>query len=302
MDRVRCLFLKLNELNCDHQKYSISRFWTGPFFGVKPVSTQSNWILKAPGAHNRLEAFFSGRAYSLHRHDTYAIGFTLGGVQSFKYRGAARNSEVGHCVILHPDELHDGKAGTEVGFHYSVAYVDPARIQAVLGGRALPFIEGGISSDPRLCRAVHNLLGDLGQELGELEYEDALYDLAVALEAVSGQAKRSRRRFDYASAELARRYITSHMQDTINLDDLEKATGKDRFKLSRDFRALFGTSPYRYLLMRRLEQARTMLAHGESPASAAAACSFTDQSHMNRHFKKTYGQTPGQWLKTLRIN
>ena len=206
---------------------------------------------------------------------------------------------MGHCVILHPDELHDGKAGTEDGFHYSVAYVDPARIQAVLGGRALPFIEGGISADPRLCRAVHNLLGDLGQELGELEYEDALYDLAVALEVVSGQAENSRRRFDYASAELARLYIASHLQDNINLDILEKITGRDRYKLSRDFRALYGTSPYRYLILRRLEMARVMLARGESSASVAIANRFADQSHMNRHFKKTYGLTPKQWLKTL---
>jgi len=205
-------------------------------------------------------------------------------------------------VILHPDELHDGQAGTEDGFHYSVAYVDPARIQAVLGGRALPFIEGGISDDPRLYRAVHNLLGDLGQEFGELEYEDAIYDLAVALEEVSGQAENSRRRFDYASAELARLYIASHLQDHINLDTLEKITGRDRYKISRDFRALYGTSPYRYLVMRRLEMARIMLAHGEPPASVAIASSFSDQSHFNRHFKKTYGQTPSQWLRTLQAD
>ncbi|MDT0137235.1 hypothetical protein [Acidovorax sp. PRC11] len=33
--------------------------------------------------------------------------------------------------------------------------------------------------------------------------------------------------------------------------DLERASGQDRWRLSLDFRALYGTSPYRYLLLRR---------------------------------------------------
>ena len=46
--------------------------------------------------------------------------------------------------------------------------------------------------------------------------------------------------------------------------------------------------------MRRLDQARNLLLQGNSPASAAFDTHFADQSHMNRHFKKTYGLTPKQ--------
>ena len=45
--------------------------------------------------------------YGLHRHDTYAIGCTLAGVQSFHYRRGLRHSLPGGVLVLHPDEAHD---------------------------------------------------------------------------------------------------------------------------------------------------------------------------------------------------
>src|SRR5579864_1422486 len=71
----------------------------------------SDWIWRAKDDAvpiERIEAFFAGRGYAMHRHDTYAIGFTLSGVQSFRYRWSIRNSVPGGTLVLHADELHDG--------------------------------------------------------------------------------------------------------------------------------------------------------------------------------------------------
>ena len=88
----------------------------------------------------RLEAHFRGQAFAPHRHDTYAIGITLAGVQTFRYRGEQRHCLPGQCHVLHPDELHDGGAGTDDGFGYRIAYIDPSLIQQALGGKPLPFV------------------------------------------------------------------------------------------------------------------------------------------------------------------
>lgn len=230
-----------------------------------------NWLVHAPGAVDRIEARLSGLAFSPHRHDRYAIGITLGGVQSFDYRGATRHSLPGQVVVLHPDERHDGRAGDGTEFRYRTAYVAPADIQDVLGGRPLPFVDSPVSDDPLLRGPVGALLRDYDQPLGDLEYQDVLYDLATALQAVTGAA-RAIKVANHAAAFRARDYIDARLDDGVSLDALERVTGHDRWQLSRDFRALFGTSPYRYLIARRLDRARRMIRSGAAGAAAAYAC------------------------------
>ena len=61
---------------------------------VSKSKPAGDWIVRAPRSERmeRIEAFFSGHGYEPHRHDTYAIGRTLAGVQSFHYRGGQRHS------------------------------------------------------------------------------------------------------------------------------------------------------------------------------------------------------------------
>jgi AraC-like DNA-binding protein len=263
---------------------------------VNQVSGQHrNRIVRAPGGFERVEACFSGLAFAPHRHDTYAIGVTLRGVQSFDYRGAARNSLPGQLVILHPDERHDGRAGDERAFAYRTAYVAPALIQQALSGQPLPFIDDGVCGDPRLRAPIMALLSDYGRALDELELQDALYDLAMAMQAVAGAA-RPLAMPNRAAALRARDYIDARVEPGLSLDELEHATGHDRWQLSRDFRCLFGTSPYRYLILRRLDKARDAMLGGCSAAHAAADLGFADQSHFGRLFKQSFGLSPNVWL------
>ena len=254
----------------------------------------ADWVFEAPGSVSRIEACFAGAAFAPHRHDTYAVGITLEGVQSFDYRGTARHSLPGHMVVLHPDELHDGRSGDGTRFRYRTAYVAPGDLQQILAGLALPFVAGGISEDARLRPAVRALLGDLAHPLDGLELEEALHDLTTALLAITGR-ETPVRIANRTAVFRARQYIEENLDRSFQLKDLERATGHDRWQLSRDFRALLGASPYRFLIFRRLDKARRMMFEGRRLADIAQDCGFSDQSHFTRHFRKAFGITPKTW-------
>ncbi|MCC8343201.1 AraC family ligand binding domain-containing protein [Pseudomonas stutzeri] len=153
-----------------------------------------DWVRRPhePGRLERLEAYFGGYGFAPHRHDTYAIGCTLAGLHRFNYRKCARHSLPGDTFVLHPDELHDGEAGNEAGFRYRIVYIEPALLQGPLGGQPLPFIDEGVSRDPRLQRAISSLLQCLDRPLEGLEEEDALYDLAQVMASIARTKGRRR--------------------------------------------------------------------------------------------------------------
>lgn len=238
-----------------------------------------------------------GAAFSPHRHDTYTIALTMTGVQGFNYRGEKRYSLPGQVLILHPDELHDGHCYDEDGFSYRAAYVPPAHIQTVLGGAELPFVVDGVSTDSALIAATFNMIIDCAGVEDPSAYEDALYDLAHAMNDALGRAAPVRIA-DRTAVMRAREFLETAVVFGARLDQLEQVTGCDRWQLSRDFRAVLGTSPYRYLQYRRVDLAKRLLREGAKLAEAAHDAGFADQSHFGRTFRKAVGLTPKEWLRS----
>ncbi len=219
------------------------------------------------------------------------------GVQAFNYRGAMRHSLPGQVLILHPDELHDGHSCDDAGFSYRAAYVPPTHIQTVLGGAQLPFVVNGVSTEPALIAAAFNMVMDCAGVDGPGAYEDALYDLAQAMNDVAGRAA-TVKIANRTAVMRAREFLETAIVSGARLDQLERVTGCDRWQLSRDFRALLGTSPYRYLQHRRVDLAKRLLREGATLADAAHGAGFADQSHFGRTFRKAVGLTPKQWLRS----
>jgi AraC-like DNA-binding protein len=266
----------------------------------RPGPAPADWIRLSPGGPGleRIEARFAGFAYDPHRHDTYAIGVTLAGVQCFDYRGVRADSLPGDVVVLHPDERHDGRAGTPTGFGYRLLYVEPRLIRDALGGRAasLPFVRAPVSRDARLATALRLALDEWERPWEALERDQIVLSLAEALLALDRSAARGSRATPCAVAvERARAFLDANCARGATSETLEAVAGLDRYTLARQFRARLGTSPYRYLMLRRLDDARRRILRGDTLAEAAAASGFADQSHMTRQFKRAYGVSPGRW-------
>ncbi|HYC53162.1 MAG TPA: helix-turn-helix transcriptional regulator, partial [Gemmatimonadaceae bacterium] len=82
-----------------------------------------------------------------------------------------------------------------------------------------------------------------------------------------------------------------------SLGQLAESVGLSRFQLLRRFTSRYGVPPHAWLLNRRAELARQLIAGGEPLSMAALQSGFADQSHMTRTFVKFYGFTPGSWQR-----
>jgi AraC-like DNA-binding protein len=58
---------------------------------------------------------------------------------------------------------------------------------------------------------------------------------------------------------------------------------------------MLGTSPYRYLLMRRLDLARELIHQGRALVEVAYDAGFADQAHFTRVFRSAVGLTPARY-------
>uniref|UniRef100_UPI0035E4312F AraC family transcriptional regulator n=1 Tax=Agrobacterium cavarae TaxID=2528239 RepID=UPI0035E4312F len=245
----------------------------------------------------RTEVRFHGNGFTPHRHDTYALGLTLHGVQTFRYRGVERFSMRGNVIVLHPDEVHDGAAGTDAGLIYRMVYMPPELIGAIDGySRSLPFVPDPVVANAEFSRTLAYILSDLDHEPDDLAKDDAIQRIGTILSREAGAPRKRVTKVAQSAVLRARDFLLSHSDEPVRSTTLEDITGLDRYALARHFRQLLGTSPHRYLVMRRLSRAKQLLLAGSSLAGAAVESGFADQAHLTRHFRDAFGITPGWWL------
>ena len=246
-----------------------------------------------------LEASFQGPAYHKHRHDTYAICLTTRGVQAFNYRGTHEISMPGQVVVLHPDEVHDGHAGSGAGFSYRQLYIDPASIfdaVRVLRGRAcsLPFVRSPVLVSPILADAITTAFTGA---LESVAIESLIVQVAEGLLGADPSCTYVPvpRHLDVPALERARQFLDVEKTRVVRSAELESITGLTRYELARQFRMMYGTSPYHYLIMRRLDHAREQVARGQPLGDVARDAGFADQAHFTRMFKAALGLTPARY-------
>ena len=99
--------------------------------------------------------------------------------------------------------------------------------------------------------------------------------------------------------ETIKELLRSFPERDFSLTDLASHVDLSPWHFLREFKKHTGLPPHSWLVQIRLQKACQLLKQGYSIAMTAQNCGFSDQSHLNRHFKKAMGVTPSQYLTTL---
>jgi AraC family transcriptional regulator len=175
------------------------------------------------------------------------------------------------------------------------AILDPAKLRALVGSDSA--VEAAIGlQDPVLGPLMQALTAEVlrGGTSGRRFSDAMLLALATQLLRLFGQAH-SVPKGGVTGRTVARvsDWVDEHLTDDIPVARLAELAGLSEAHFARAFKQTTGLAPHRFVMQRRLERGKRMLADGdEAVAAIAAACGFADQAHFARLFAATYGVSP----------
>lgn len=256
-----------------------------------------------------LTARIGRRHYAPHIHDEYAIGVTVDGLETMRYRGEKIYSGAGSVVVIEPGEAHTGGPARPEGFAYLCFYPDAELLGAAMTADAgpapaLPHFRDPIIDDRRLGEALRLAHHALRRGEDPLEGESRLLGVLGALvRRHAGPGPKTvpgRRRAD--TGRIAHAVATRLSDDLIAPPTLAEVAADlelSRYQLLRAFSGAVGMPPYAWLAQHRVARARALLDAGHRPAEAATLVGFADQAHLTRWFRRVVGVTPGAYRNSV---
>lgn len=243
---------------------------------------------------------YSTRTFGRHWHESFGFGvMEEGGHRSASGRGLVE-ALAGQVVTSNPGEVHDGTPLGQVPRRWRMVHIEPSAM-ASLVGQSGQELTRPVLHDPLLYRSIRRLLLRWGapsdnsdQSLQPL-WEESLAQVCGELVQAYGNrpmATEGRRPLDRV-----RECLLDQMQNPPSLTELAIQNGLSRFQLVRQFSMAYGLPPFAWLQQHRLRMAHRLISGGVPLSEAAFACGFADQSHLNRHFVRCFGFTPGQWKR-----
>ena len=93
-------------------------------------------------------------------------------------------------------------------------------------------------------------------------------------------------------------YIDAEAENLRTLQEIARAVGAEASSICRWFRRYEGSSPYQYLLRRRMNlAAEKLIEHGGLVKETASQLGFADPFHFSHQFKAVHGISPSELLR-----
>jgi AraC-like DNA-binding protein len=255
-----------------------------------------------------LNASYKQQNFSKHVHEEYCIGVIDQGAQRFFHNGAEHIAPQHGIILVNPDQVHDGCAANESGWKYRAIYPMPELIKNVQDqlsskNTGTPMFNHSVVNDLLLANQLRNFFQLLQFSDNTLARETTF--MAVISNLLQRHAGGSCQPHTLPqcvpSIKRVKEYLDSHFADNISIKTLASLVNLNPYYLTRLFQKNIGLPPHAYQIQRRLLHAKKMLLAGNTLLDTALTSGFSDQSHLNQHFKKWLGIPPGKFQPNMTI-
>lgn len=243
-------------------------------------------------------------AYADHLHDTLEILWTRSGCAEMICHGRHYPVRCGDAVIIAPNTVHAGGAVPGSRFSFTTVHVPRALLEAAL---ATGHCDGpGWPASPIQLidgRAAQRLYRDLIHGLPQTRtLNDQIACLGDALARLARGGRAGAHSIvpagtAHPAVDHVKSILSAKFAEPIDLSRLADEVHLHQRYLISLFKAATGIPPHQFQIGLRVDCARRLIDRRLPLSMAASTAGFSDQSHLNRHFKRAYGLTPGTFRR-----
>ena len=249
---------------------------------------------------NAASAKYGGDWHSVpHTHNHAELFYIVGGKGQFLIEDQLYPVNTNHLVIINPNVTHTEVSLNAQPLEYIVLGIDGVELSISENSNGqFCILDHFESMDITSC--LRNILREM--ELKQPGYEDIcqafMEILIIRLMRSTGLSVPTEPQNSVGNHQCAavRRYIDHHFKESLTLDQLAEEAHMNKFYLSHAFKQEYGISPINYMISRRLEESKYLLAETDlSMSQIAQLLGFSSLSYFSQVFRKTQGLSPMEY-------
>ena len=234
----------------------------------------------------------------LHTHNHTELFFIVSGKGQFLIQDQVFPVAANNLVIINPNVTHTEDSLNAQPLEYIVLGIDGFEVAENANG-SFCILDHFESVDISSC--LRNILREMEQK--QTGYEDIcqayMEILVIRLMrniALSVQADPLPKVSGNSQCAAVRHYIDLHFKEPLTLDQLSEEAHINKYYLSHIFKQEYGISPINYMISRRLEESKYLLAETDlSMSQIAQLMGFSSLSYFSQVFRSTQGVSPKEY-------
>ncbi len=272
---------------------------------LDPLNTSRYWHAPALPGMDLLHADFTTHEYAPHVHHSFVIAVTEVGGSEFKSRGRTGVAQQQALLVFNPAEPHSGRMGGSARWRYRSFYLaEPGirHLMTTLGIDQTRYFGANVFCDPELIGSfleLHRAFDGHSDQWDPLRQQEMFVHSFGTL--FQNHAQPGQRVLPVPADARVLAPVLELLHDAyaerLTLEQMAATAALTPFQLIGAFNRSIGLTPHTYLTQLRLRAAIALLTAGRPLIEAAVASGFYDQSALTRHFKRTFGMTPLQYVR-----
>lgn len=239
-----------------------------------------------------------------HTHNHMELFFIVGGKGQFLINDQLHPVDANNLVIINPNILHTEVSLNAQPLEYIVLGIEGVEL-AASSTSDVQFNILDRHESVEISGCLRNILREMEQK--NTGYEDVCQafmeiliirlmrttTLAVPAEPLAISTNRQ--------CAAVRRYIDLHFKEALTLEQLAEEGHMNKYYLSHAFKREYGISPINYMISKRIEESKYLLAETDlSLSQIAQLLGFSSLSYFSQVFRRSQEVSPKEYRNSLR--